>query len=362
MTVLLDGEPHTTELASPARHAEWPARALAFVIDVLLGLGLAGTLQFVGWSDQRLGALFWACMIPTAAVLVAVAANRWVLPGLVGNTLGRSVLGVTVTGRDGGPVSVGRLAARDAAHLLDTLPLLLGWLWPLVDSRGRTFADILTGTEAQVTDAGGTGPRRLATRIVAALTALAAVLAAVGYLAVYRPQAAAADTRDRIAREGPALVADLLSYTLKDADKDFAHDRELVTDGFRPQWAEQQEAARKAGLSDNEYWVTNTAVLSATGRDGTALMLLQGQRGTPPNQRFIIASVRAEFQKTAGGWKISGLTLLTPPKLPPPKTPAPTGPAPKQEKPAPQKPAPQSPAPQSPAPKSPAPVPGGGGR
>ena len=36
---------------------------------------------------------------------------------------------------------------RDLAHLLDTVALFVGWLWPLWDRRHRTFADLLVRTE-----------------------------------------------------------------------------------------------------------------------------------------------------------------------------------------------------------------------
>ena len=44
-------------------------------------------------------------------------------------------------------------------------------------------------------------------------------------------------------------------------EEDFATDRTLVTEGYRPELIKQQEAVRKAGPVDNEYWVSNSAVL-----------------------------------------------------------------------------------------------------
>jgi Mce-associated membrane protein len=71
------------------------------------------------------------------------------------------------------------------------------------------------------------------------------------------------------------------------------------------------------------------------------LLLLQGQRGAPPDQRFVTASVRAEFEKAGRDWKLSNLAVLAPPK--------PAAPAPKPAEPAPD-------------PKEPAPKPKEGGR
>ena len=85
------------------------------------------------------------------------------------------------------------------AHLLDTVPLLLGWLWPLLDSRGRTFADMLARTEVHRID--GARPdrrhRAVAAMVVAAVLSTAIVTA--GYFAVYRQETAIAHAREQIA-------------------------------------------------------------------------------------------------------------------------------------------------------------------
>ena len=51
---------------------------------------------------------------------------------------------------------------RDIAHLIDTAPLFIGWLWPLWDSRGRTFADMVTRTEVRRVEGERPDRRRLA--------------------------------------------------------------------------------------------------------------------------------------------------------------------------------------------------------
>ena len=309
------------------RPAGWWARAGAFCIDVIFGVTLLATILLVGASADH-GWLWWLCMILAGVVLLAVLVNRLLLPAAMGWSLGRSLFGIVVVLRDGRPVGPWRLLLRDLAHLLDTAPLFLGWLWPLVDSRGRTFADLLTGTEVRQADGAVPDPGRLAERVVAGVAALAVVVAGLGYGLVYRQQRAIDQTRAQIAVEGPKIVADMLSYTAKTANDDFSRAQSLVTDGYRPELTKQQEAVRKIGLVDNDYWATNTAVLSATADRASALILLQGQRGIAPKQRFIIASVRASFEKASGGqWLISDLTVLAPPK-PTAPTPALAAPAP----------------------------------
>lgn len=331
------------------RRAEWTSRAVAFTIDVLFGAAVIACLLLLGWSAPQGGWLWWVSLIAAAAVLLAVAVNRLLLPAATGWSLGRSLVGIRVVHPDGTPPGPWLLLLRDAAHLLDTAPLLLGWLWPLIDGRGRTFADVLARTEVRYVEGAVPDRRRQVVIAVASAAGLATVAAGIGYLIVYRDQIAAAKTREAIAVEGPKLVADMLSYSAKSVQEDFAHDQTLVSDSYRPELTKQQESVRRMPV-DNQYWVTNSAVLSASADRATMLLLLQGQRGTAPGQRFITASVRADYVKSGDGWLIDNLTVLTPPKDPADDAPAPA-PA-----------APSSPQPKKPAPPAkPGPV-GGGGR
>lgn len=318
MTVALDADDlDGVELDVPGAPegppAGWWARAAAFGIDVLFAQGAVLSLLLVGWAAPPGGLVRWLCFVPAAALVVAIGVNRLVLPALTGRSLGRAIMGITVVTAEGRP-GPWRLLARDLAHLLDTVPLFLGWLWPLIDERGRTFADILARTEARRFG----GPLPDARRPVAALAAVAAVLAVaaatLGYVGVYRPERATAAAGEQIAAEGPRLVVEMLSYTKKTVDEDFANAQRLVTEGYRPELIAQQKAVREAGPVDNDYWVSNSAVLSATTDRAAMLILLQGQRGPAPQQRFITASVRVDFEKSAGAWKIAALTVLAPPK------------------------------------------------
>ena len=326
------------------RHAGWWSRAGAFGIDVIAGKAAAAAVLMIGWSAPERGWMRWLFLVIAALLVLAVAVNRWLLPSMTGWTLGRNIFGIAVVDRDGEAVTApGRLILRDLAHLLDTIPLFLGWLWPLIDRRGRTFADILLGTEVHNVDGPRPDWRTLAVRVLAGAAGVAVLAAALGYGLVYRHQQAADRSREQIAVEGPKIVVDMLSYTTKTMDEDFSKAQSLVTDGYRPELVKQQEAVRKAPI-DNDYWVNNSAVLSSSADNATMLMLLQGQRGAVPDQRFVTASVRADFERIGrDGWKLANLTVLVPSKSaePEPK-PAPDKPA--EPKPAESKPAEPKPA------------------
>ncbi len=159
-----------------------------------------------------------------------------------------------------------------------------------------------------------TGERPDRRRLAGAILASAAVLALVGAGAGIRRRSIATNrrstqTRQQIAVQGPKIVEDTLSYAVASIDADFARARSLVTDGYRPQLIAQQDAVRKAGPVDNDYWVTNSAVLSNPQDRAEMLLLMQGQRGAAPNQRLITATVQADFEKSADGqWQVANLT------------------------------------------------------
>ena len=294
--------------------ATWSARAGAFVIDVLFGAGVVAVALLVWGSAPSRGWLWWTALLVGAVVLLAVLVNRLLLPSATGWSLGRSVFGIAVLDRDGEPVSPWRLLLRDVAHLLDTVPLLLGWLWPLLDSRGRTFADMLARTEVHRIDGARPDRRHRAVAAMVVAAVLSTAIATAGYFAVYRQETAIAHAREQIAVQGPKIVADLLTYKAASVQDDFTRAQSLVTEAFRPTWMAQQEAIRKAGAMDNELWVTNSAVLSNSKDRATMLLLLQGQRGIERTQRFITASDRAGFEKSGSGqWQVSELTVLTAP-------------------------------------------------
>jgi Mce-associated membrane protein len=271
-----------------------------------------------------------------AVAVLATFMNRWLLPSVVGWTVGRAVTGIRVTTPTGESVGSIRLMVRDLAHLLDTAALFVGWLWPLWDKRHRTFADLLLRTEVRVVGP-VEAPRRDVRRIAGCVLLAAAVLCAtgggLGYLQVYRQDRALEQARTEIAQQGPRIVEQLLSYGTQTVVDDFARAQTLATDGYRPQLVLQQQAVQKSGVTDNEYWAVSSAVLSATQDRAAMLLALQGQRGSDPNNlKFITATVRADFEKSNGRWQVAVLTVLKKPLTgqngppgPPPGSPAPSG-------------------------------------
>ncbi|WP_413642738.1 RDD family protein [Mycobacterium sp. RTGN5] len=299
-----------------AVQASWLARAGAFAVDVFFPAGVVITCLLVAQSASisGLGWLRWTAIALAAVVFLAMALNRLLLPSIAGWTLGRSLAGIVVVRRDGAPVDPWRLLVRDLAHVLDTAAVFLGWLWPLWDSRSRTFADLIVRTEVHRVVCERPNRRRLAGAVLVALAVLAGAATALGYFGVYRPELAIEQSREDLAVQGPKIVQQMLSYNVATIDADFARARGLVTDSYRQQLVAQQDSVRKAGPVDNDYWVTNSAVLTNTRDRAEMLLLMQGQRGEAPKQRMITATVQVSFERSASGqWQVANLSVLAKP-------------------------------------------------
>ena len=298
--------------------APWHLRAGAFAVDVLAPVAAVTTLALASFTVPARGVWWWICVSVVGVLILLTLVNRSLLPTVTGWSLGRGLLGIAVARPDGAAIGPWGLLLRDLAHLLDTASVV-GWLWPLWDSRRRTFADMLLRTEVRRVEADEPPPNIRRWVALAVLTAAAVCLAgaAVSYLAVYSRDRASDQTRAQIRAQGPKIVAQMLTYDPKSLGDDFARARSLATDKYRGQLATQQDVVQKGSPVINEYWPTDWSVQSATPDRATMLLFLQGRRGAAPNERYISATVRVEFAK--GGddrWRVDDLSVLTKPKSP----------------------------------------------
>jgi Mce-associated membrane protein len=298
--------------------ASWPTRAGAFTVDVLLGGAVIATLALLALTAERFGWTWWLLVVCAALTLVAVILNRSLVPALTGWSVGRAYFGIAVHGRDGSKPGAVHLVLRDLAHLLDTAAVFVGWFWPLWDRRHRTFADLLTRTEVVRVGRPERDVRRPVLIACAAAVVISALAIGLCYLTVYRPERAVDTARSQIAEQGPRIVERLLTYDTETLQQDFSNAQALVTDSYRDQLIAQQQAVLKAGPVGNEYWAVSSAVLpGVTANKAAMLLAMQGQRGTDPKTlKFITATVRADFDRTADGqWKVATLSVLKKPQM-----------------------------------------------
>lgn len=298
--------------------ASWAARGAALGLDVTPGAAVLTMTVLVALSVPYRGTWWWVAVAVGAAALLWTVFNRIVLPAMTGATLGRAVLGIEVVHHDGAAVGPIWLLLRELAHLLDTAPALTGWLWPLRDSRRRTLADIVMRTESRVI--ASRSPHLMSRRVTVPVMLTAAALcaggAAISSTVVRHHEQTVADTTAQIAAQGPRLVVQILSYHPETIQGDFEHARSLTTDKYRVELSALQQTALKSGPQLNEYWVSRSSVLAATADRATMLLFLQGQRGAPPTQRDIAASVRVTFVKSdRAGWRVDDVAVVTEPHV-----------------------------------------------
>lgn len=323
MTVVLPTTDSVSDTEVPeVVRASWSTRAGALLVDVLPGMAVIVTMGLLALASPADGWARWVFTGAGAVALFATAVNRLVLPAATGWTLGRALSGIAVRDRDGGPVGIGRLALRELAHLLDTLAVFVGWLWPLWDRRRRTFADMLARTEVVVAERPARNVRRLVAVVLIAVAVVCAAAAGLGYLTVYKHERAVDAARAQIDEQGPRIVEQMLSYSADTMAADFARAQGLTTDTYREQLVAQQQAAQKAGIKSNEYWAVSHAVLTdppVTPDQASMLLAMQGQRGDDPKTlKFITATVRADFDRAANGqWRVANLTVLKKPQMNP---------------------------------------------
>jgi Mce-associated membrane protein len=298
--------------------APWHSRVGAFAVDAAAGLAVILTMAVVLRTVPAQSVWWWLSISVLGIVTLLVLANRLLLPAITGWSLGRALAGVAVTRPTGDAPGPWTLLLRDIAHLLDTASVV-GWLWPLWDSRRRTFADMLLRTEVRRRPPDASPPpiRRWSAAAVLSAAALCLAGAAMSFFGAYWPDRETDQTRAQLATQGPKMVAEMLTYDPKSLHDDFARALSLATDKYRPQLSAQQDLVQKGHPVINEYWVTNSSIESAAPSRATMLIFMQGRRGTGPEQRYISATVRVAFAKDRGNaWRVDDLTVLTKPRQP----------------------------------------------
>jgi uncharacterized RDD family membrane protein YckC len=120
-------------------YANWGQRVGAYLIDAAPGI----VLSIISRSIGGLGVSLLFSLISLGIAIY----NRWYLGGTTGQSWGKMVLKIKLVGESTGqPIGMGMAFARDIVHLLDALPCLIGYLWPLWDAKRQTFADKILST------------------------------------------------------------------------------------------------------------------------------------------------------------------------------------------------------------------------
>src|SRR6266511_2402584 len=129
--------------------ANWIQRVGAYLIDFaayFVAVVVAAVLQANAGPDGSGTAVLISSLLYLAAIGIWIY-NRCILAGRTGQSWGKQALGLKLLRMDNGqPIGGGMAFVRDIAHILDSLPCYLGYLWPIWDNRRQTFADKVIST------------------------------------------------------------------------------------------------------------------------------------------------------------------------------------------------------------------------
>lgn len=123
----------------------WWRRVAAYMLRIVLSASLLSQLVgsiLLGRSSPGGSAEYW---IDCGSVVVVCVISAWSTRN--GQSWAHRLLKIQVCDQDSNlPISSLRMGVREIAHLSDFALLFIGFLWPLWDDRGQTFADKIVGT------------------------------------------------------------------------------------------------------------------------------------------------------------------------------------------------------------------------
>ncbi len=139
--------------------ADWSARASASLLELSIAGGIATTYSILLYVARPVFALVEAValiggvhMQPVFPFLYWALGGVFLLwqaglRGLTGQSVGQRLLRIVVVDEDtGAPVGVARSIVRSVLHVLDIGSVFFGYIRPIFQYRGQTFADQICRT------------------------------------------------------------------------------------------------------------------------------------------------------------------------------------------------------------------------
>ncbi|MGZ6753447.1 MAG: RDD family protein [Nocardioides sp.] len=146
-------------------YAGWPKRVGAYLVDGILG-AIAALPLWIGYgilaasattttapdgtktvSTSGGGVVVVLILLGVVTSLAFLVWNTCIRAGRTGYSIGKGVLGIKLVGEDtNAPIGAGMAFVRQLAHIVDSIPCDIGYLWPLWDSKRQTFADKIMKT------------------------------------------------------------------------------------------------------------------------------------------------------------------------------------------------------------------------
>ena len=136
------GQPPPYVQGGAPPYAHWGLRVGAALVDGIAVYAFVIVGMILGGGPK--GGVY--ALFVVLGIAFAVWNYAW-RQGRTGRSVGKSAVKTRlVKDADGQLVGAGLALVRQIAHIIDGLPLYLGYLWPLWDRKRQTFADKVCGT------------------------------------------------------------------------------------------------------------------------------------------------------------------------------------------------------------------------
>lgn len=306
----------TDESGDRAEPASITARVLAYVVDIVCPLGAITVCAVLGvWYAPGIWTRI-ACAAAAAGLTCVIFHNRIRVQGSTGRTWGRDLTG-SRTGnlRHDRPVGLPRVALRELVRIVDSLPMLIVWLWPWRHRAGRTLADELAGTRViaagEIPEADRRLARRMAALSVATLALALSVLCSLQYVTDYRGDRAQAEITESAQSIAERSTIALLSYRPETVQTDLAAASAALTGSFKDYYTNYTAnvvipTAREESVTTQAQSV-GTALVSADDREAVVLVYINQTTTTAqnPEPSVLASTVRVQLTKVGDQWLVA---------------------------------------------------------
>ena len=293
-------------------YASWTRQVCAYSIDMLSpAIAISSLLGII----LATGAKTWPtliCGITAAGIVGGVVWNVVVRQGRSGITLGKSAMSIATEGaRTGRPIGIVRSAARQMTHVIDTVPLLVGWLYPLRDRKRRTFSDMVHGTRVVAREQAA--PARTVSwsfGVLAATVLSVGALVATQYFDQYRQDQTSATAYDDVAKVAQSSTIALLSYQPDSVEADLDSAAKHLTGGFLEYYSKYTKEvvipAAKEKKVDTQAEAVGAGVVSADSHRATVLVFINQTTTTAANPQptKVASTVQVDLVNTDGRWLV----------------------------------------------------------
>ncbi|MDB1087095.1 RDD family protein [Streptomyces sp. ACA25] len=135
------------QAAVPHAYAGWGGRFVARIIDFLIFYSVPVILMIIDSAGLEPGEAPGGLYYVGSLIMLAAWVFLGYLVGTTGQTPGRKAVGIQVLKETTGkPLGFGMALVRMLLDVVNSLPCLLGYLWPLWDAKKQTFADKIVGS------------------------------------------------------------------------------------------------------------------------------------------------------------------------------------------------------------------------